>query len=171
MTGRQFSLCPPVSSTNKTDRHDIAEILQKVALSTKNQSMKSIKFLKMSSLLGLLINQSINHIYLLIILKTFFSECGSNNWGTSCAQTCLCDMAKTSDCNNVDGNCTCKTGWQGATCVEDVNECTDNPTICNAVPNSQCNNLNGSYECNCVTGYEKLTNGSCQGRLLLRLFA
>jgi hypothetical protein len=27
-------------------------------------------------------------------------------------------MAKTSDCNNVDGNCTCKTGWQGATCVE-----------------------------------------------------
>jgi hypothetical protein len=56
-----------------------------------------------------------------------------NYWGTSCAQTCLCDMAKTSDCNNVDGNCTCKTGWQGATCVEDVNECTDNPTICNAV--------------------------------------
>jgi hypothetical protein len=43
-----------------------------VALSTKNQSMKSIKFLKMSSLLGLLINQSINHIYLLIILKTSF---------------------------------------------------------------------------------------------------
>jgi hypothetical protein len=37
--------------------HDIAEILQKVALSTKNQSMKSIKFLKVSSLLGLLINQ------------------------------------------------------------------------------------------------------------------
>ena len=79
-------------------------------------------------------------------------------------------MAKTSDCNNVDGNCTCKTGWQGATCVEDVNECTDNLTICNAVPNSQCNNLNGSYECNCVTGYQKLANGNCQGRLLLHLF-
>jgi hypothetical protein len=27
---------PPVSSTNKTDRHDIAEILLKVALSTNN---------------------------------------------------------------------------------------------------------------------------------------
>jgi hypothetical protein len=79
-------------------------------------------------------------------------------------------MAKTSDCNNVDGNCTCKTGWQGATCVEDVNECTDNLTICNTIPNSQCNNMNGSYECNCVTGYQKLTNGNCQGRLLLRLF-
>jgi hypothetical protein len=46
--------------------------------------------------------------------------------------------------------------WQGATCVEDVNECTDNLNICNAVPNSQCNNLNGSYECNCVSGYQKL---------------
>ena len=33
-TGRLFSLCTPVSSTNKTDRHDITEILLKVALST-----------------------------------------------------------------------------------------------------------------------------------------
>jgi hypothetical protein len=79
-------------------------------------------------------------------------------------------MAKTFDCNNVDGNCTCKTGWQGTTCEEDVNECTDNLNICNAVPNSQCNNLNGSYECNCVSGYQKLANGNCQGRLLLHLF-
>ena len=30
--GRLFSPGPPVSSTNKTDRHDIAEILLKVAL-------------------------------------------------------------------------------------------------------------------------------------------
>jgi hypothetical protein len=33
-TGRWFS---PVSSTNKTDRHDITEILLKVALNTINQ--------------------------------------------------------------------------------------------------------------------------------------
>jgi hypothetical protein len=105
-----------------------------------------------------------------LILSKLFSECGSNKYGTKCVEICLCDMAQTSDCNNVDGNCTCKTGWQGATCVEDVNECTDNLTICNAVPNSQCNNLNGSYECNCVTGYQKLANGNCQGRLLLHLF-
>jgi hypothetical protein len=30
--GRQFSPGPPVFSTNKTDRHDITEILLKVAL-------------------------------------------------------------------------------------------------------------------------------------------
>jgi hypothetical protein len=32
-----FSPGPPVSSTNKTDRHDITEILLKVALNTINQ--------------------------------------------------------------------------------------------------------------------------------------
>ena len=32
--GRWFSLGTPVTSTNKTDRHDITEILLKVALST-----------------------------------------------------------------------------------------------------------------------------------------
>jgi hypothetical protein len=35
--GRWFSLGPPVSSTNKTDRNDITEILLKVALNTINQ--------------------------------------------------------------------------------------------------------------------------------------
>ena len=39
--GRWFSPGTPASSTTKTDRHDIAEILLKVALSTKNQKIKS----------------------------------------------------------------------------------------------------------------------------------
>jgi hypothetical protein len=34
MTGRWFSPDTPVSSINQTDRHDITEILLKVALST-----------------------------------------------------------------------------------------------------------------------------------------
>jgi hypothetical protein len=34
VTGRYFSPDPPVSSTNKTDRHDIAAILLKVTLNT-----------------------------------------------------------------------------------------------------------------------------------------
>ena len=37
-------LGPPVSSTNKTDSHDITEILLKVALSTNNQIKKSNQF-------------------------------------------------------------------------------------------------------------------------------
>ena len=37
-TGRWFSLGTPVSSTNKTDRHGITEILLKVALNTINET-------------------------------------------------------------------------------------------------------------------------------------
>ena len=33
-TGQWFSLVTPISSTNKTDRHDITEKVLKVALST-----------------------------------------------------------------------------------------------------------------------------------------
>ena len=38
VTGQWFSTGPPVSSTNKTDRHDITEILLKKALSTIKQT-------------------------------------------------------------------------------------------------------------------------------------
>jgi hypothetical protein len=37
--GQWFSLGTPVSSTNKTDRHDITEILLKVALDIINQPL------------------------------------------------------------------------------------------------------------------------------------
>jgi hypothetical protein len=40
--GRWFSPGTPASSTTKTGRHDIAEILLKVVLNTKNQSNQSI---------------------------------------------------------------------------------------------------------------------------------
>jgi hypothetical protein len=38
-TGQWFSPGTPVSSTNKTDRHDITEILLKVALNTINPNL------------------------------------------------------------------------------------------------------------------------------------
>ena len=40
-TGWGFSLGTPISSTNKTDRHDITEILLKVALNTINQAERT----------------------------------------------------------------------------------------------------------------------------------
>jgi hypothetical protein len=40
--GRWFSPGAPASSTTKTGRHDIAEILLKVALNTKNQSINHL---------------------------------------------------------------------------------------------------------------------------------
>ena len=53
--GRWFSPGTPASSTTKTGHHDIAEILLKVALNTKNQS----------------INQPIHLIYQIIFFKVF----------------------------------------------------------------------------------------------------
>ena len=41
--GRWFSLGTPASSTTKYGRHDIAEILLKVALNTKNQNIHKVK--------------------------------------------------------------------------------------------------------------------------------
>jgi hypothetical protein len=42
--GRWFSPVTPASSATKAGRHDIAEILLKVALSTKNQKSKYISY-------------------------------------------------------------------------------------------------------------------------------
>jgi len=43
--GRWFSPCIPASSTTKFGRHDIAEILLKVALNTKNQIKSTMRLL------------------------------------------------------------------------------------------------------------------------------
>ena len=58
--GRWFSPGTPASSTTKTGRHDIAEILPKVALNTKYQ------------------NQS-NHYILLSILFLLYTDFGGNS--------------------------------------------------------------------------------------------
>jgi hypothetical protein len=42
-TGRWFSPGPPISSNNKTDRHNITEILLKVALNTIKQTNKQTR--------------------------------------------------------------------------------------------------------------------------------
>jgi hypothetical protein len=47
--GRWFSPGTPASSIYKTGRHNIAEILLKVALNTNNQSINQSIFLKLSS--------------------------------------------------------------------------------------------------------------------------
>jgi type II secretory pathway component HofQ len=45
VTGQWFSAGPPVSSTNKTDRHNINEILLKVVLSTTKQTNNPFSWL------------------------------------------------------------------------------------------------------------------------------
>jgi len=45
VAGRWFSLGTPVSSTNKTDRYDITEILLKVALNTITLTKPMLKLM------------------------------------------------------------------------------------------------------------------------------
>merc|ERR1711937_99279 len=56
-------------------------------------------------------------------------------------------------------SCSCPAQWNGPTCGEDMDECSD-VSLFNCVGNSTCNNTVGSYECVCDVGYE-MTNGEC----------
>jgi hypothetical protein len=50
--GQWFSPDTPVSSTNETDRHDITEILLKVALNTINQTKPSFRYYIVNKVIG-----------------------------------------------------------------------------------------------------------------------
>lgn len=72
---------------------------------------------------------------------------------------CTCNAQNTALCDKVTGKCTCKEGWEGDDCSDDVNEC-ENTTIC---PDFLvCENKRGSFACNCNAGYS-LANGKCVG--------
>jgi hypothetical protein len=59
--GRWFSPGTPASSTTKTGRYDIAEILLKVVLNTKNK--KKIKKNRMTLLIYLMVSSTSNIFY------------------------------------------------------------------------------------------------------------
>ena len=61
--GRWFSAGTPVSTTTKTDRHDIAEILLKVALKTINQIKSKFTRTKSLNVLYCNIESGFRHIF------------------------------------------------------------------------------------------------------------
>ncbi|KAL7983499.1 hypothetical protein Chor_000375 [Crotalus horridus] len=76
--------------------------------------------------------------------------------------TIISDQCNPLPCN-VDGyeecrdgqatfTCTCKPGWQGDKCEEDINEC-DDPINKNGGCDQICVNFRGSYRCYCEDGY------------------
>ena len=81
---RWFSPGTPASSSTKTVRHDIAEILLKVALNTKNQSIRSFVFyciiiypiLDKTSISATIVHQEkTNNIVTITIIVCFFYIC------------------------------------------------------------------------------------------------
>jgi hypothetical protein len=69
-TGRWFSSGPPVSSTNKTDRHDITEILLKVALNT----IKQIIYFETYITIDNCIHSSSNYIFVADVIILLISR-------------------------------------------------------------------------------------------------
>ncbi|XP_052238542.1 neurogenic locus notch homolog protein 1-like [Dreissena polymorpha] len=84
-------------------------------------------------------------------------ECQQGRFGTDCNESCLCDMAHTSECKTNNGSCICEPGWTGKTCNEDVKEC-NNEATCSS--NSTCIEANGSFECICNRGFKRSLLGS-----------
>ena len=60
---RWFSPGTPASSTTKTGRHDIAEILPKVALNTKNQSINHEKIINLNNTTGATSDAGVSNLH------------------------------------------------------------------------------------------------------------
>ncbi|XP_070174967.1 uncharacterized protein [Littorina saxatilis] len=86
-------------------------------------------------------------------------ECPANMYGTNCTQECNCTINAES-CNNVDGACVCKAGWEGTCCESDVNECLTNQHNCSD-DNVICINEVGGYSCGCDVGYTSNESQNC----------
>ena len=95
----------------------------------------------------------------------YISDCEEGKYGDSCAFICSCDSQNTVSCDKVYGNCTCKTGWKGVNCSENIDECTINSSVCPT--NSICKDTAGSYSCDCLAGYS-LAGGLCVGKYIVQ---
>lgn len=91
----------------------------------------------------------------------YFLDCENGRYGDKCSLNCTCIVENAILCDKVTGNCTCKPGWEGIHCTDDINEC-DNTSICPV--NSVCLNTNGSFSCLCDSGYSQAA-GKCVGKL------
>ncbi|KAK6969982.1 fibrillin-3, partial [Biomphalaria glabrata] len=85
-------------------------------------------------------------------------SCTEGTYGDSCSKTCSCTSANTISCDKVTGQCSCKSGWTGSSCSDDLNECL---TTTSCQTNAHCVNTPGSYVCKCDLGFY-LNNGQCQ---------
>ncbi|CAL1548546.1 unnamed protein product, partial [Lymnaea stagnalis] len=72
-------------------------------------------------------------------------ECRNWTWGENCTEPCTCDYKNTETCDNYNGTCVCKPGFDGQICSAQINPCLQTPNPCGE--HRECFFLNGSYEC------------------------
>jgi len=92
----------------------------------------------------------------------YISACAVNLYGKNCAEQCTCS-SNAESCNSVNGTCTCKAGWEGTLCENDVNECLTNQHSCSG-DHVICINEDGGYSCGCELGYKYNGSNVCLGQ-------
>ena len=104
----------------------------------------------------------------LLTLNHPLTDCPVGTYGENCDRTCSCGQG--SDHCDVITGCVCLSGWGGINCDRDVNECDSivAQEECQE-KNAECFNYQGGYRCHCQKGYVEDGNGTCQGRVLLRI--
>ncbi|XP_059169376.1 mucin-like protein [Physella acuta] len=76
--------------------------------------------------------------------KDFY--CPPFHYGTlQCNTPCLCKVENSVSCDSVTGACVCRSGWTGAKCDVDIDECLTGTHSC--VETEKCTNIPGSFTC------------------------
>uniref|UniRef100_A0AAQ4PW40 Neurogenic locus notch homolog protein 1 n=1 Tax=Gasterosteus aculeatus aculeatus TaxID=481459 RepID=A0AAQ4PW40_GASAC len=91
-------------------------------------------------------------------VASFYCECPHGRTGLLCQldDACIsnpCQKGSNCDTNPVSGNhfCTCPSGYIGASCDQDVDECSLGSNPCEHA--GKCINTKGSFQCKCQRGY------------------
>ena len=91
------------------------------------------------------------------------TACTEGTYGPDCSSSCACVGTNTASCDNVNGTCYCKAGWEGSTCSVDKDECQLGQ--CQG-QNENCTNVAGSYSCFCNNGFQYDSSRNCVGEAL-----
>ncbi|KAK0048170.1 multiple epidermal growth factor-like domains protein 11, partial [Biomphalaria pfeifferi] len=81
--------------------------------------------------------------------------CSGWTYGFHCNTSCSCLIDNTQSCDIVNGNCTCKPGFESINCELDVNECNQSSNPC--AGNLQCYNTYGGFLCTEQLVYVRVT--------------